>query len=121
MLQHVSIEIPPEQVESAVEFWRLLGFERVDSPEALGGYVTWLERAGTQIHLIHTDAATAPVLGHAAVVVEDFEAAMARVAEAGHEVEETRQLWGARRAFAVGPGGHRVELMEFAPPAAGLG
>jgi catechol 2,3-dioxygenase-like lactoylglutathione lyase family enzyme len=117
VLQHVSIEIPPAEVDAAVDFWRLLGFETVDSPEALGGYVTWLERSGTHIHLIHTDGATAPVLGHAAVVVEDFEAAMASIAEAGYEVEETRQLWGARRAFAVGPGGHRVELMEFAPPA----
>jgi catechol 2,3-dioxygenase-like lactoylglutathione lyase family enzyme len=116
VLQHVSLEIPPDEVEDASRFWELLGFAKVDSPEALGGYVTWLERAGTHIHLIHTDGAAAPVLGHAAVVVDDFEAAMARVAEAGHEVEETRQLWGARRAFAVGPGGHRVELMEFPPP-----
>ena len=46
MLQHVSIEIAPDEVEAAVEFWRLLGFERVESPEALGGYVTWLEREG---------------------------------------------------------------------------
>ena len=121
MLQHVSLEIAPDSADEAVEFWELLGFARVDSPEALGGYVTWLERAGTQIHLIHTEGSTVPVLGHAAVVVDDFEATMARVAEAGHEVEETRQLWGARRAFAVGPGGHRVELMEFAPPAATLG
>ncbi len=116
MLQHVSLEIAPADVEDAIAFWELLGFARVDSPEALGGYVTWLERGGTQIHLIHTDAASIPVLGHAAVVVEDFERAVAKLVEAGHEVEETRQLWGARRAFAVGPGGHRVELMEFAPP-----
>ena len=116
MLQHVSLEIAPDLADDAVSFWELLGFGRVDSPEALGGYVTWLERSGTQIHLIHTEGGTVPVLGHAAVVVDDFEAAMSRVAEAGHEVEETRSLWGARRAFAVGPGGHRVELMEFAPP-----
>ena len=116
MLQHVSIEIAPDEAEALVEFWRLLGFERVESPEALGGYVTWLERSGTQIHLIHTEDGTVPVLGHAAVVVDDFDAALARVAGGGHEVGETRQLWGARRAFAIGPGGHRVELMEFPPP-----
>ena len=116
MLQHVSIEIQPDQAEAAVGFWELLGFERVDSPEALGGNVTWLERLGTQIHLIHTEGATVPVLGHPAVVVDDFQAALERVAAAGHEVEETRQLWGARRAFAVSPGGHRVELMATPPP-----
>jgi hypothetical protein len=116
VLQHVSIEIDPAEAEAAVGFWGLLGFDHVESPEALGGYVTWLERDGTQIHLIHTDAASVPVLGHAAVVVDDFAGTMERVAAAGHEVEETRRLWGARRAFAIGPGGHRVELMEAPPP-----
>ncbi len=119
MLQHVSLEIPPDEVEAAIEFWRLLGFEPVDSPEALGGFVSWLERQGTQIHLIHTEGATAPVLGHAAVVVADFAAAIAAIGEAGYEVEETRQLWGARRAFAIGPGAHRVEIMAAPPPAGG--
>jgi catechol 2,3-dioxygenase-like lactoylglutathione lyase family enzyme len=118
VLQHVSIEIPPDQSEAAVAFFGLLGFEPVESPEQLGGYVTWVERAGTQIHLIHTDGATVPVLGHAAVVFDAFAGALERVAAAGHEVEEARQLWGARRAFAIAPGGHRVELMESPPPAA---
>ena len=116
MLQHVSIEIPPAAVEANAGFWELLGFERVAAPAALGGNVTWLERQGTQVHLIHTEAATVPVLGHAAVVVEGFEDTVERVGAAGHEVEETRQLWGARRAFAIAPGGHRVELMQSPPP-----
>jgi catechol 2,3-dioxygenase-like lactoylglutathione lyase family enzyme len=117
LLQHVSIEVDPAVAEAAAGFWELLGFERVDSPEPLGGRVTWLERHGTQIHLIHTEAATVPVLGHAAVVVESFEATLERLRDGGHEAEETRQLWGARRAFAIAPGGHRVELMESPPPA----
>jgi catechol 2,3-dioxygenase-like lactoylglutathione lyase family enzyme len=119
VLQHVSIEVPPERVDAMVDFWGLLGFQPVESPEALGGYVTWVERAGTQIHLIHTDAATVPVLGHPAVVVDDFQDALDRLAAGGHEVDETRALWGARRAFAIAPGGHRVELMAAAPPPAG--
>jgi catechol 2,3-dioxygenase-like lactoylglutathione lyase family enzyme len=116
VLQHVSIEVPPADVERAVEFWRLVGFTPVDAPDALGGYVTWVERAGTQIHLIHTDAAAAPQLGHAAVVVEDFGATLDRLAAEGFDVEESRRLWGARRAVAIAPGGHRVELMEEPPP-----
>jgi catechol 2,3-dioxygenase-like lactoylglutathione lyase family enzyme len=116
MLQHVSIEVSPSDVERAVELWELLGFVRVDSPEPLGDYVTWLEREGTQIHLIHTDAATVPQLGHVAVVAPDFEQTLERVAAAGFEIEESRQLWGKRRAFATAPGGHKVELMQEPPP-----
>ena len=62
MLQHVSLEIAPDLADDAVSFWELLGFGRVDSPEALGGYVTWLERSGTQIHLIHTEGGTVPFM-----------------------------------------------------------
>jgi catechol 2,3-dioxygenase-like lactoylglutathione lyase family enzyme len=115
VLHHVTIEVAPGDIDRTVELWRLLGFERVGSPEALGGYVTWLEHEGTQIHLIHTEDATVPALGHAAVVTPDFEATVARVREAGYEVEESRELWGERRAFTVAPGGHRIELMA-APP-----
>jgi len=117
VLQHVSIEVAPEAFEPCIDFWRLLGFERVESPEPLGGSIAWVERAGTQIHLIGTEGASVPALGHAAVVVENFEATIERVRAGGHEAQESRELWGARRAFAVAPGGHRVELMEAPPPA----
>jgi catechol 2,3-dioxygenase-like lactoylglutathione lyase family enzyme len=116
MLQHVSIEVPPAEVERTVEFWQLIGFAHVSAPEEIAPYVTWLERQGTQIHLLQTDAATVPQLGHPAVVVEDFEETLGALAEAGFEVEESRRLWGARRAFAVGPAGHRIELMDAPPP-----
>ena len=116
MLHHVSIEVPPDEGDRMVEFWGLLGFGEVDSPEALGGSVRWLEHDGTQIHLILTEGGTVPVLGHAAVVAPDFEATMKGLADAGFEVEETRELWGERRAFAIGPAGHRVELMGAPPP-----
>ena len=39
-----------------------------------------------------------------------------RLSDAGFQVEDTRQLWGADRAFAIAPGGHRVELMAAPPP-----
>jgi catechol 2,3-dioxygenase-like lactoylglutathione lyase family enzyme len=116
MLQHVSLETPPDQVERMIEFWHLLGFEQTEPPEAIAGFVSWLRREGTQIHLLHTEGATAPPLGHAAVVAEDFEAAVGRLREAGFEVEDGRELWGASRAFAIAPAGHRVELMAAPPP-----
>jgi hypothetical protein len=116
VLQHVSIEVPPEETERSIEFWRLVGFEEVEAPEALGDSVRWLEHEGTQIHLILTEGHTAPVLGHPAIVVPDHAEAKQRLRGAGFEVEDTRQLWGADRAFAIAPGGHRVELMAAPPP-----
>jgi Glyoxalase/Bleomycin resistance protein/Dioxygenase superfamily len=115
VLHHVSIEIEPDQVEACAACWQLLGFEPVEVPPALGEGFTWLERKGTQIHLIHTEAATIPAIGHPAVVVDDFEAAFAALEAAGHAPERHRELWGEPRAFVTMPGGHRVELMA-APP-----
>ena len=117
MLQHVSIEVPPGEADRSIEFWGLIGFRQVDAPGPLGDSVTWLERNGTQIHLILTEGHTAPVLGHAAVVVPDHGEAKRRLRDAGFDVEDARELWGADRAFAIAPGGHRVELMASPPPA----
>lgn len=116
-LHHVSIEVPPAEVERTVVFWELIGFRRVQAPEEIAQYVTWLERELNQIHLIHTEEATVPALGHVAVVAADFGATTRRLREAGFEVTDARELWGEPRAFAVGPAGHRVELMAAAPPA----
>jgi catechol 2,3-dioxygenase-like lactoylglutathione lyase family enzyme len=115
VLHHVSLEIRAEQAASCVDFWRLLGFEPVAAPEQIAGVVTWLQRGGTHIHLIHVEAPMVPVLGHAAVVVDDFERTVEAIDAAGHDVEPATRLWGEPRAFVNTPAGHRVELMA-APP-----
>ena len=117
MLHHVSIEVLPGDFERWGELLGLIGFERIEAPEPLGGAIPWYERAGTQVHLIVTDAATAPVLGHAAFVAADFDATVAALGRAGFEVEQHLPLWGERRSFILAPGGHRVEIMEAPPPA----
>jgi catechol 2,3-dioxygenase-like lactoylglutathione lyase family enzyme len=115
-LHHVSLEVPPDEAERTVAFWELIGFRRIEAPEEVAPFVTWLERDSHQIHLIHTDAAAVPSLGHTAVVAENFDECVGRLRDAGFEVAEARELWGERRAFTIGPAGHRVELMEAAPP-----
>jgi catechol 2,3-dioxygenase-like lactoylglutathione lyase family enzyme len=117
MLHHVSLEVAPEKVERTIEFFGLLGFSRVPAPDSVAPFVTWLEANGTQVHLIHTPEPTTPVLGHPAVVARDFDATVARLKEAGFEVEGADELWEEPRAFALMPGGQRVELMAAPPPA----
>jgi len=119
VLHHVGIEVAPADIEAAVGFFELLGFERVEPPETLREF-TWLEREGTQVHLMPTEEPTVPSPGHLAVVVGDFEATVRRVRDAGFEIEPKREHWGQPRALAIAPGGHRVELMA-APPAPQVG
>jgi catechol 2,3-dioxygenase-like lactoylglutathione lyase family enzyme len=115
VLHHVSLEIAPDEVERSVEFFGLLGFERIAAPEPIAPFVTWLEAGTTQVHFIHTPEPATPSLGHPAVVAGEFDRTVSGLREAGFQVEEADELWGERRAFAVMPGGQRVELMA-APP-----
>jgi catechol 2,3-dioxygenase-like lactoylglutathione lyase family enzyme len=115
VIHHVSLEVPPAEVERTVAFWELIGFARTQAPEDIAAFVTWLERPPHQVHLIHAEQATAPVLGHTAIVATDFGTTVESLRDAGFEVEDAQELWGSPRAFALGPAGHRVELMA-APP-----
>lgn len=114
MLHHVGIEVAPSDVERSVELWEALGFEEVEPPSTLREF-TWLEREGTQVHLMPTESPTVPSRGHTAVVVADFDRTVADLKERGFEVERRREHWGVPRALALAPGGHRVELMAAVP------
>lgn len=116
MLQHVTLEVPPEEIERSLAFWELLGFVRVEPPAALAESFAWVEREGTQIHLERNGSPTVPPQGHAAVVVADFGRTVERLRAAGFEVTAGREHWGAPRAKALAPAGHTVELMAAPPP-----
>ena len=115
MIQHAALETRRADGEAAAAFWRLLGFRDVEPPPTLRDRAAWLQRGATQVHLLWSDDPVAPPEGHVAVVVDDYEETLDRLRTAGHPVEPRREHWGAPRAFARAPGGHRVELMA-APP-----
>ena len=114
-LQHVTVELREADARAEVEFWKLLGFERVEPPPPLNEIAIWVQREGTQIHFLFTDEPVVPRGGHVAVVAEDFDATFAALADAGLDPEEHRRPWGAARAFVHTPGGHLVEFMAEPP------
>jgi catechol 2,3-dioxygenase-like lactoylglutathione lyase family enzyme len=116
MLHHVGLEVRPAEIERSVEFWQALGFAEVEPPESLREF-TWLEREGTQVHLMPTESPTVPPRGHIAVVALEFERTVAELRDRGFEVETRHEHWGVPRSVAIAPGGHRVELMAAAPRA----
>ena len=54
-LQHVTVELPRGGMAAEREFWRLLGFERVEPPRPLDERSAWVQRNGTQIHFLFTE------------------------------------------------------------------
>ena len=115
MLQHVTLEVRPDQVEACVRFWTLLGFEPVDPPATLAGRSAWVQAGGTQVHLLFAAEPVIAPEGHVAVVVGDYDTTLAALREAGFDPEPRTEHWGSPRAFVRCPAGHRVELMAFAP------
>ena len=115
-LQHVALEVREADTDAEAAFWALLGFAEVAPPEGLVGASRWVQRGGTQVHLLVTDEPGVPAQGHAAVVCEAFGEVCARLAAAGRVPDLRKEHWGAARAFVRSPAGHRVELMA-APPA----
>ena len=68
MLQHVTLEVRPDQVRDCVRFWELLDFTELEPPPSLRGRVTWIGREGTQIHIQPVEQPAVPRNGHAAIV-----------------------------------------------------
>jgi catechol 2,3-dioxygenase-like lactoylglutathione lyase family enzyme len=114
-LHHAALEAAAPDREPLIAFFELLGFQRVDPPPTLKNAL-WAEREGTQLHVLFADEAVAPPQGHVAVVCSDYEETLERLRAAGFEPEPREEHWGAPRSFVRAPGGHRVEVMAWAPP-----
>ena len=114
-LQHTSLEIRREDEDAEIAFWALLGFAEMVPPPTLRDRFTWVEREGTQIHLVPVDDPIAAREGHVAVVADDYEATLARLHDGGFELREGSNAWNAPRVFATDPAGHRIEVMSKPP------
>ena len=74
-----------------------------------------MQRGRTQIHLLFAEDPVVPPQGHAAVVVDDFDATVAALVEAGLTRGSARATGAPPRAFVRSPAGHTVELMADRP------
>jgi catechol 2,3-dioxygenase-like lactoylglutathione lyase family enzyme len=116
VLQHVTLEVRPDQVRACVRFWELLGFDELEPPPSLRDRFTWVGREDTHIHLVPVERPAVPRDGHTAVVAEDAERAVAALRDAGFDPRPGSNAWDAPRWFVRDPAGHRVEVMSAPPP-----
>lgn len=116
MLQHVTIETAPADLDASVAFYALIGFVEVVAPAGISGRARWLQCGGGQIHLLATERPTIPSHGHLAIVAAEYEATLDALRSAGHAPAPRAEHWGAPRAYVRDPSGHLVELMAAPPP-----
>jgi catechol 2,3-dioxygenase-like lactoylglutathione lyase family enzyme len=118
MIQHVTREVETAQLGACITFYEALGFQRVPTPDALADRFVWLQLGPTQLHLALTPHSVVQS-GHIAVVLEPYEASLARLRAAGHVVEPRREHWGSPRAYVHDPAGNLVEVMAWPPERTG--
>jgi catechol 2,3-dioxygenase-like lactoylglutathione lyase family enzyme len=115
VIGHVALEVRRDDAGECERFWALLGFARVEPPASLRDRTVWVERHGTQIHLLFADDPVTMPEGHVAVVAGDYDATLEALRDGGFAPEPRTEHWGSPRAFVRCPAGHRVEVMAFPP------
>lgn len=114
-IDHVQLAMPAGEEEKARQFYmNVLGFSEIPKPPELakrGG--AWFQSENVQIHLGVEADFRAARKAHPAFLVDDVKTLLAKVQDAGYEVDTTQPpLAGYQRAHVFDPFGNRIELME---------
>lgn len=116
-LHHVNIVVKPGQTDQVVTFYTgVLGLTPTEKPTqgtSPGG--AWFDiDEHTQLHISERADAVMHDDMHFALVLDDFDGVLARLADAGAEWRDQPDLFGGRRGSTRDPVGNRIELLERA-------
>jgi catechol 2,3-dioxygenase-like lactoylglutathione lyase family enzyme len=115
-LHHVNVVVPVGGTERVVAFYaQTLGLQQVAKPaEGVAPTGAWFDIDDhTQVHVSERDGERHPQ-AHFGLVVDDFDAVLARLRDAGAPWEDQAPIFGGRRGFTRDPEGNRVEILERA-------
>ena len=113
-LHHVQIAVPPGSEPALRDFYAgLLGMTEVSKPAALaarGG--AWFRSGTAELHLgVEPDFRPARK-AHPGLLVDELDAIVARLVDAGRSVRPDDLLPGYRRCYVDDPCGNRLELLS---------
>ena len=125
-LHHVQVACPPGGEEAARRFYvDGLGLTEVEKPAALRGrggvWFRSYDRAGdvtAELHVGVEETFVPARKAHPAFLVDDLDAAVARLRAAGFEADERERTTfeGYLRFHAADPHGNRVEVLAVRQP-----
>ena len=112
-LHHVQLAVPAGSKPALRRFYgAMLGMAEIPKPAALaarGG--VWFRSGKAELHL-GVDADFRPARkAHPALLVDDLDAIVTRLAEVGHRARPDELLPGYRRYYVDDPYGNRLELL----------
>ena len=115
-LHHVNVVVPLGATGNVIAFYAdALGLRQVAKPtEGVAQSGAWFDIDDrTQVHVSERDGERHPQT-HFGLVVDDFDAVLARLSAAGASWEDQPPIFGGRRGFTRDPEGNRVEILERA-------
>jgi catechol 2,3-dioxygenase-like lactoylglutathione lyase family enzyme len=112
-MHHVQLAAPAGSEPALRRFYGgVLGMAEIPKPAGLaarGG--VWFRSGKAEVHLgVDVDFRPARK-AHPALLVDDLDATVTRLAEAGHDVRPDELLPGYRRCYLDDPCGNRLELL----------
>ena len=112
-LDHVNVVVPPGRTEAVVPFYEALGLVRVPKPAGTSrGAGAWFDLpGGQQVHVSERSGQRHPEQ-HLALAVDDLDAVVGRLQQAGHPWQPEPDLLGRRRGMTADPEGNAVELLS---------
>jgi len=113
-LDHVQLAVPEGSEARCDAFYvTLMGFTMLEKPPELalrGG--RWYQRGEVLLHLGVQREFRAATKVHPALVVDDYDALLARLRRAGVVVRDDDALVGTTRCYVDDPVGNRIELID---------
>jgi catechol 2,3-dioxygenase-like lactoylglutathione lyase family enzyme len=118
-LHHVSIPVPPGELDSGRRFYRdLFGLEEIPPRASLGPErVVWFALGDRELHLFMEEHANArSSRRHLAFAVDDLDAVRERLGRHGVEIEEAEPIHNRPRFFCRDPFGNLLEVTTILGP-----
>jgi len=109
--------VPPGGIDEAARFYaEVVGLERIERPQTLGGVGAWFRAGSQELHVSEYGDFTPAAKAHPAFELNgaELDALAERLAAAGAEVRWDERLPGARRFYSFDRAGNRVEFLSKA-------
>jgi catechol 2,3-dioxygenase-like lactoylglutathione lyase family enzyme len=110
----VQVIAPPGGCAGLARFYdEVVGLERIERPEAMGGVGAWFRAGAQELHVSEYERFAPAEKAHPAfeLPAHELEALAGRLRAAGAEVEWDDRLPGARRFYSFDPAGNRLEFL----------
>lgn len=106
---------PPGGLDEAIRFYRdVVGLDRIERPETMGGVGAWFRVGSQELHISEFEGFTPAPKAHPAFELDEsgLDGLAARLTAAGARVDWDERLPGARRFYSFDPAGNRLEFLS---------